>query len=65
MGVESLDEVRRRVVDVAGFRITAVVQIDADDGIVVIDLLPPLKGWDSSVSYPSLLRTAAVTVRVR
>jgi len=35
IGVESLDDVQRRVVDVAGFRITAVVQINADDGIVV------------------------------
>ena len=29
-----------------------------------LDLLPPLQGWDSSVSYPAQLITAAVTVRV-
>ncbi|KAB7513199.1 hypothetical protein DMP03_12445 (plasmid) [Halosegnis rubeus] len=35
IGVESLNDVQRCVVDVAGFRVAAVVQIDADDGIVV------------------------------
>jgi hypothetical protein len=33
--------------------------------LTTIDLLPPLKRWDSSVSYPALLMTAAVNVRVR
>ncbi len=35
IGVESCDDVQRRIVDVVCLGIAAVVQVDADDGIVV------------------------------
>jgi len=40
IGVESLDDVLCGVVDVARFRIAAVVQVNADDGIVVSEYEP-------------------------